>query len=79
MEYLVEPRLVSLKATDELVATINQATQVYAKDCLFFRHDQPELSEYFLRREHLQYAKGDPIAALVEKIPGVRTRSRVLI
>lgn len=78
MEYMVEPRLVSLRTTDEMVSIINETMQIYAKHCLFFRYDQPDLSDYFLCREHLQYAEGDPIAALIERIPGVRTQNRIL-
>ncbi|KFI23841.1 hypothetical protein HW44_01505 [Nitrosococcus oceani] len=71
MEYMVEPRIVTLKANGNIVNLINQTTQIYSKEYLFFRFEQPTVSEYFLRREHLQYTNDDPILALIRQIPGV--------
>jgi hypothetical protein len=71
-EYIVEPRLATLEASDELVSLINETTQIYSKECLFFRFERPHLSDHFVRREHLLYSEEDPILALVQQIPGVR-------
>ncbi len=76
MEYMVEPRLVTLEADDDLVELLNQTIQIYSKDCLFYRYQQPELTDEFLRSEHLVYANDDPIKALVERIPGVKSLRR---
>ena len=72
-EYMVEPRLVTLEAGDEMVSMVNETVQIYSKECLFYRFEQPGLTDYFLRREHLEYSSKDLIETLVEQIPGVKS------
>lgn len=71
MSYMVEPRLVTRRVSGDVVHVVNEATQIYSKDYLFYRSDQPDLSEHFKRKEHLVYAQGDPIDRLVSGIPGI--------
>lgn len=74
MEYVAEPRLTSVEADDDLIRLINTTTQIYSGDCLFFRAEQPTLSEHFRHAEYLRYADGDPVEQLVSQIPGVKAR-----
>ena len=74
MQYMTEPRLVTLKADEGLVALLNETIQVYAKDWLFYKAMKPKLSESFSCTEHLVYSKRDPIEELVEQIPGIPNR-----
>lgn len=76
MEYFTEPRIVTRRADEATVSTVNETVQVYSKECLFYRFDKPNLGEHFLQREHLVYSGGDPVETLIADIPGVRTRGR---
>jgi hypothetical protein len=78
VERVVEPRIFSVEADDDLHSLVNTTTQIYSKNCLFFRGDPPELSEFFRRGEHLRYENQDPIELLARKIPGVKHYSRRL-
>ena len=73
MEYLVDPRLVTLEADEDLLELLNFTVQAYSKDYLYFKSEMPNLTEDFTRREHLIYREGDPIKALVKRIPGIRS------
>jgi len=77
MEYMVESRLASIEADDDLITLINTTTQIYSGDCLFFRTEQPALSEHFRRAEYLRYSDKDPVEQLVPQIPGVKSRRLV--
>ena len=68
------PRLVTRSAQADLVALINETVQIYAKDYLFFRSQQPRLSEHFKARDHREYYGFDPVQELIEQIPGVPPR-----
>ncbi len=70
--YMVNPRLVTQEAIDEVIPIINETVQVYSKECLFYRFERPFLSEHFLRREHLYYSNGDPVEMLIEQMPGAK-------
>ncbi len=76
MEYFTEPRIVTRRADEATVSTVNETVQVSSKECLFYRFDKPTLGEHFLQREHLVYSGGDPMETLIADIPGVRTRGR---
>ena len=76
MEYFTEPRIVTRRADEATVSTVNETVQVYSKECLFYRFDKPNLGEHFLQREHLVYSGGDPVETLIADIPGIRTRGR---
>lgn len=79
MECVQEPRFCTRIADKDLVNLVNESVQIYSKECLFFRDEQPVLSDYFQKREHLIYAEGDPIRRLVGDIPGVVTPRPVII
>lgn len=74
MEYVAEPRLMSIEANDDLIRLINTTTQIYSGACLFFRTEQPVLSEHFRHAGYLRYADADPVEQLVSQIPGVKAR-----
>lgn len=78
IESTVLPKLFSIESNDNLHSLINLTTQIYSKNCLFFRRDRPELSEHFLRGEHLRYDIEDPVEHLVRQIPRVKYHSRQL-
>lgn len=70
MQYMVEPRLVTRIADAETIQLINETTQIYSRDYLFFRTQKPVLIEHFQKREHLRYGDGDPIRSYINDIPG---------
>ena len=78
MEYNPEPRLVTRRVDSDTVATINETVQIYSKECLFYRFEQPMLNDYFLAREHQVYVDGDPVDELMVAIPGVRSYDYML-
>lgn len=55
MEHPTEPRFVTLRLARAEVARLNEIVQVYASDFLFFRDEQPELSEAFTLGQHRMY------------------------
>ncbi|WP_085340734.1 DUF4238 domain-containing protein [Aquidulcibacter paucihalophilus] len=55
MQYPTEPSLVTLRLDAKEVARLNEITQVYARDFLFFRDEEPKLSEAFICGEHCQF------------------------
>lgn len=75
MRYIREPRLVTCFAGCELVQMFNEMTQVYSKDCLFFRFQAPVVGENFLANEHLQVARADPMDRVIASIPGIDSGS----
>jgi hypothetical protein len=76
VEYMVEPKLCTIVLTDPEVAECNQATQIYSRNALYFRSQQPELSDAFRGRTHQMYSTRDnPIDALIQQIPGIPARS----
>lgn len=70
--YLVEPRLTTLVLDDHEVDICNNTVQVYAKNQIFFRSQQPLITEAFKRCKHLEYSHpGNPIDSLIHSVPGV--------
>ncbi len=61
MSYPTEPKLVTLRLNSNEVETINEITQIYACDYLFFRNEKPNLTEDFKIGKYQQYEfDGDP-------------------
>jgi len=78
MQYNPEPRLLSKKADPDLVALLNETVQIFAKDCLFYRSDEPKLSGRFKSGQFLRFGSHDPIDELIRSIPGVLNRADYL-
>jgi hypothetical protein len=55
MSYMVEPRLSTIVLSETEVDVCNHAVQVYARNALYFRHDQPLIDTAFAQAEHLQW------------------------
>jgi len=74
-----EPRLCTLVVSTEEADGFNYGVQVYSKDEIFFRHEQPVISDAFRRAEHLEYSGlNRPIDQLIHSIPGVAARDTSL-
>ena len=54
-EYRSKPEITSAILNSEQVKLINNSTQIYSKEYLFFRSQHPELLEEFRVNEHLKY------------------------
>ncbi|WP_143161154.1 DUF4238 domain-containing protein [Pollutimonas bauzanensis] len=73
--YMVEPRLSTLVANDNEVNLCNDTIQVYSKNAIYFRSQQPIPHESFRCAQHLSYEHpGNPINNLIHSIPGVSAR-----
>ncbi|MEN9874220.1 MAG: hypothetical protein RL186_1117 [Pseudomonadota bacterium] len=55
IQYPLEPHLVTLRLGAKEVERLNEITQVYASDFLFFREEKPKLSESFKCGKHQQF------------------------
>jgi hypothetical protein len=74
--YLAEPRLLTLVLGEQEVDACNSVIQVYAKEAVYFRSQQPELTDVFRRAAHLVYAdRNNPIERIIQGIPGVLSPS----
>ncbi len=61
MSYPSEPKLVTLRLNSHEVETINEITQIYASDFIFFRNEKPNLTEDFKTGKYQEYEfHGDP-------------------
>jgi len=70
--FRVEPRLSTIVLSDEETELCNEAVQVYSRQAIFFRSEQPEIQEVFARGEHLMYTSSEnPIDFLIGHIPGI--------
>uniref|UniRef100_UPI002590D6A2 hypothetical protein n=1 Tax=uncultured Hydrogenophaga sp. TaxID=199683 RepID=UPI002590D6A2 len=75
--YTVEPKLTTLVLEDHEVALCNLTVQIYSKNAIYYRSEQPGLDEAFRSAEHLCYADEDnPVDSLIRSIPGVHVRTR---
>lgn len=75
ISYMVEPRLSTIILDEIAVDACNHAVQVYARNALYFRNDQPVIEDAFARAEHRQYASPDnPMRRLAQSIPGIPPR-----
>ena len=55
MQYPTEPRLVTLRMNSNEVDSLNDITQVYAREFLFYREEKPSLSADFRIGAHKQF------------------------
>lgn len=70
--YMVEPKLATLVLEAKEVDLCNHAVQVYSKNAIYFRSQQPVLHADFRRAAHLCYQDLDnPIDNIIRSIPGV--------
>lgn len=72
---MTEPRLATLVVSAREADALNEAVQIYSRNMLFYRVEQPTLLDAFRRGEHLRYAELDnPIDGLIHRLPGVEER-----
>lgn len=53
--YSTHPRMVGLRLKPDEVSFINETTMVYSCDSVFFRSQQPQITEAFSRHQFLEY------------------------
>jgi hypothetical protein len=73
--YLIEPKLTTIVATAAETDALNDAIQVYAASCVFFRSEVPSISEAFRSGKHLVYSGHNTIDELINSLPGVRSNT----
>lgn len=79
MSYGVDPRLVTLVASAQETDQLNHTVQIYARDALFYRSERPTVSEAFTCGQHRVFKDHrNPIASLIDAIPGVAPRDNSL-
>lgn len=73
--FIVQPQLSTIVLTDKEVDTCNHAVQVYSRQALYYRSQQPPVDDAFTCNEHCEYSHPDnPIDNLICGIPGVPSR-----
>ena len=55
--YTSKPTVKALQVDSTVVSMVNEATQIYSKDYLFYRNDKPELIDAFKIGEHRIFAE----------------------
>lgn len=79
MQYTPEPRLMTLVLAPTETAALNHAVQIYSRQFLFFRDEQPVLDEAFTQGRHLVFADHrNPVEPLIHAMPGVPPRNTSL-
>lgn len=69
MAYRTPPRLISILSSHSIVELVNNTTQIYSKEYLFFRSEKPELLNDFRLHEHRKYIhETDPIDILINSL-----------
>ncbi len=73
----VEPRFCTRVLSEDEVDICNDAVQIYSKNEIFYRNQQPQIIDEFAGAEHRQYGHPDnPIDELIRAIPGIPPRDR---
>jgi hypothetical protein len=63
--------------SEDEVDICNDAVQIYSKNEIFYRNQQPQIIDEFAGAEHRQYGHPDnPIDELIRAIPGIPPRDR---
>jgi hypothetical protein len=71
IRYGREPRISTLSVDADDADALNLAVQVYAKENIFFRQEQPSVSAYFAGSNHLTFSdSANPVDRLIGLIPG---------
>jgi hypothetical protein len=74
--FFAQPRLSTLVLTADEVSQCNHAVQVYSRQALFFRSQEPSLIEAFTCCKHMEYESPDnPVNNLINAIPGTPLRN----
>lgn len=77
-KYTTEPKLFTLVLEDQEVDICNHAVQIYSKDFLYFRSQEPMLHDDFRCIKHLRFSHpNNPIDTLISSIPGVSPRGAI--
>lgn len=73
--YMTEPRLVTFVANSTETDALNYAVQVYSREMLFYRSEQPEVDHAFTCRKHKIFANDrNSVDMLIYEMPGVEPR-----
>lgn len=73
--YRTEPRVSTLVLSDSEVDNCNHGVQIYSRAALFFRNDQPELTEDFTCGQHRRYSSSaNPLDTLIDSLSGMEIR-----
>lgn len=76
--YSPTPCLFTLVLHQEEVERCNHAVQVYSRNALFFRSQEPVLDDAFSTGKHLAYEHpNNPVQSLLDSIPGVDRMERL--
>lgn len=69
--YTTEPKLTTFVATATETDAFNEVVQVYSRDSVFFRRDEPQMSEHYRSSKHLMYTGPNPVDDFICAVPGI--------
>lgn len=70
--FRVEPRLSTIVLSERETECCNHAVQVYSRQAIFFRSQQPTVGHDFACGQHREFATSDnPVENLIGSIPGI--------
>lgn len=79
MSYLSNPRLCTIEINADETVALNQAVQVYSKNAIFYRTEQPDILDEYRSGNHMKYGNwNNPVDRLIQEIPGVLPRNSSL-
>lgn len=77
--YLTNPKMMTLVASADEVNNLNTVIQVYSKTSLYFRSEQPELTDHYRAAAHRRFRSNrNPVDLIINSIPGVERRHTYL-
>ncbi len=70
--YLTEPIISTLVIDGEEAKLLNDVVQVYARDAIFYRSEEPVITDAYSQRRHLMcMSPGDPIEQIIADLAGI--------
>jgi len=70
--YFTEPQLSTLVISADEAALLNNVVQVYARDFLFYRAEEPNITDAYRQRSHLVCrSPGDPVEQIIADLAGI--------
>jgi hypothetical protein len=69
---LTEPIISTLVIDGEEAKLLNDVVQVYARDAIFYRSEEPVITDAYSQRRHLMcMSPGDPIEQIIADLAGI--------
>tara|TARA_R110001592_G_scaffold283546_1_gene551502 strand:+ start:6442 stop:7383 length:942 start_codon:yes stop_codon:yes gene_type:complete len=79
-QYLTDPRLFTMVLRPDETKALNNAVQIYSRQCVFYRNEQPQILSEYTEGVHKVYSdKNNLLELLISSIPGIRSENRFFL